>query len=98
MSKTKTIKTKKKPKNIALEQLYQNVRSYRTTKRFSLSDLEKVFETLIKNHKNDWLLQIELLELAEDRGLILKIKKHLAEIVQNKPELGRLIESGIRLI
>lgn len=98
VSKTKTIKTKKKPKNIALEQLYQNVRSYRTTKRFSLSDLEKVFETLIKNHKNDWLLQIELLELTEDSSLILKIKKHLAEIVQNKPELGRLIESGIRLI
>ena len=97
-SKTKTIKTKKKPKNIALEQLYQNVRSYRTTKRFSSSDLEKVFETLVKNHKNDWLLQIELLELTEDSSLILKIKKHLAEIVQNKPELSRLIESGIRLI
>jgi hypothetical protein len=60
--------------------------------------LEKVFETLVKNHKNDWLLQIELLELTEDSSLILKIKKHLAEIVQNKPELSRLIESGIRLI
>ena len=98
VSKTKTIKTKKKPKNIDLEQLYQSVRSYRTTKHFSSSDLEKVFETLIKNHKNDWLLQIELLELAEDTSLILKIKKHLAEIVRNKPELSRLIESGIRLI
>ena len=98
VSNTKTIKTKKKPKNIALEQLYQNVRSYRTTKRFSSSDLEKVFETLVKNHKNDWLLQIELLELTEDSSLILKIKKHLAEIIQNKPELSRLIESGIRLI
>ena len=61
-SKTKTIKVQKTENEIALEHLYQKVRTYRLESEYSEEDLSKIYKVLRKNHNNDWLLPLELLE------------------------------------
>lgn len=97
-SKTKTIKAQKTENDIALEHLYQKVRTYRLASDYSEEDLSKIYKTLFKKHKGDWLLPLELLELTKNSGLISEIKSHLNTISKNKPELSHLIDSGLKLI
>ena len=98
VSKTKTIKVQKTENEIALENLYQRIRTYRTTSEYTDKDLNEIFHTLIENHKNDWLLSIELLELAKSNSLISNIKTHLNSISKSRPKLSHLINSGIALV
>lgn len=98
VSKTKTIKAQKTENEIELETLYQRIRAYRTTSKYTDKDLNEVFNTLIKSHKNDWLLPLELLELTNNNRLVSSIKSHLNLISKNRPELSHLINSGIELI
>ena len=97
-SKTKTIKVQKTENEIALEHLYQKVRTYRLESEYSEEDLSKIYKVLRKNHNNDWLLPLELLELANNTDLISEIKSDLNTISKNKPELSHLIESGLNLV
>ena len=97
-SKTKTIKAQKTEKEIALEHLYQKVRTYRLESGHSEEDLSKIYKALRKNHNNDWLLPLELLELSNNTDLISEIKSHLNAIAKNKPELSQLIDSGLKLV
>lgn len=97
-SKTKTIKAQKTENEIALEHLYQKVRTYRLVLGYSEEDLSKIYKALRKSHKNDWLLPLELLELTKNTNLISEIKSHLNTIAKNKRELSHLIESGLKLV
>lgn len=97
---TQTIHVKKSKERIALEALYQQVRDYREGKNNTISRT-KVLEELIENHPNDWLLPVELYELAQldnETKLAKKILIHLEKIKQNKPEFGRLIDDGLDII
>lgn len=97
---TQTIHVKKSKERIALEALYQQVRDYREGKNNTISRT-KVLEELIENHPNDWLLPVELYELAQldnETKLAKKILLHLEKIKQNKPEFGRLIDNGLDII
>ena len=98
VSETKTIKVEKTKKEIALENLYQNVRDFRVSGQFSNPDLEIIFIALKEKHSNDWLLNIELLELVNDASFALKIKTHLDDLGQRRPEIRPLIKSGLELI
>ncbi|MDA9575930.1 aromatic amino acid hydroxylase [Flavobacteriaceae bacterium] len=98
VSETKTIKVEKTKKEIALENLYQNVRDFRVSGQFSNPDLEIIFIPLKEKHPNDWLLNIELLELVNDASFALKIKTHLDDLGQRRPEIRPLIKSGLELI
>ena len=98
VSETKTIKVEKTKKEIALENLYQNVRDFRVSGQFSNPDLEIIFIALKEKHPNDWLLNIELLELVNDASFALKIKTHLVDLGQRRPEIRPLIKSGLELI
>lgn len=98
VSETKTIKVEKTKKEIALENLYQNVRDFRVSGQFSNPDLEIIFIALKEKHPNDWLLNIELLELVNDASFALKIKTHLDDLGQRRPEIRPLIKSGLELI
>lgn len=98
VSETKTIKVEKTKKEIALENLYQNVRDFRVSGQFSNPDLEIIFIALKEKHPNDWLLNIELLELINDASFALKIKTHLDDLGQRRPEIRPLIKSGLELI
>lgn len=98
VSETKTIKIKKTKKEIVLENLYQSVRNYRTSGKFSKDNLEFIFSSLKENYPSDWLLHIELLELTNNIQLEIKIKDHLKSLAKNKPEISHLIETGLELI
>jgi len=97
---SQTIKNKKTEKRAALEQLYAEVRNYRTHKN-SEKTLVEIFETLKKDHKNDWLLSIELTELAvkeENKVLSEQINQHLEQLKTERPEIAHLIAGGLELI
>ncbi|MDX1700065.1 MAG: aromatic amino acid hydroxylase [Melioribacteraceae bacterium] len=97
---TKTIHVKKSDERIALESLYQQVRDYREGKNKTISRT-KVLEQLVDRHPNDWLLPVELYELAfkgQEKKLCESILKHLEYVKQNNPALGHLIDGGLEII
>ena len=97
---TQTIHIKKSEKQLKLERLYQQIRDYRESKNRTISRT-KVLEELIKNHSNDWLLTIEIYELAtfnNDKTLISNCLEHLERLKLNRPEVGRLIDDGLGII
>ncbi len=97
---TKTIQVKKSGKRIQLETLYQQVRDYRDHKNKTISRT-KVLEQLIEKHPNDWLLSVELYELAakaNESNLCKSILNHLETIKQNRPEVGHLIDDGLEIV
>ncbi len=97
---SQTIHVKKSSELLKLEALYKQVRDYREGKNKTISRT-KVLEELIENHPNDWLLSIELYELAfigNETKLCESILNHLETIKQNRPEVGRLIDDGLGIV
>ncbi|MEW4924392.1 aromatic amino acid hydroxylase [Algibacter sp. 2305UL17-15] len=97
---TQTIHIKKSKKRLELETLYQQVRDYREGENRTISRT-KVLEQLIENHPNDWLLPVELYELARlgnETELSEKILQHLETVKRNKPEFGHLIDDGLGIV
>lgn len=99
-----TIKPEKNLERTQLEQLYQQIRDFRTGKNTTVSR-NKVFKEIMNNYPEDWLLSIELYELAKMNPTVLKekdfakqIKNHLENVKQNNPQVGRLIDDGLVLI
>jgi phenylalanine-4-hydroxylase len=97
---SQTIHVKKSKKLLELESLYQQIRDYRESKNKTISRT-KVLEELIKNHSKDWLLTVEIYELAKlgnESDLANKCFTHLESIKQDRPEVGRLIDDGLEII
>ena len=97
---SETIHIKKSKERLQLESLYQQVRDFRESKNRSVSRT-KILEQLVENYPEDWLLPIELYELAfkgNETMLCDKISKHLETIKHDKPEYGKLIDNGISII
>ncbi|WP_299549395.1 aromatic amino acid hydroxylase [Seonamhaeicola sp.] len=96
----KTIHIEKSEERLRLEALYQQVRDYREGKNRTISRT-KVLEELIENHPNDWLLPVELYELAfigNETNLCQTILEHLETIKQDRPDVGKLIDDGLNMI
>lgn len=97
---TQTIKSKKTPERERLEQMYQQVRDYRDGKNASI-DLLKTVNDLQTNYPNDWLLSIEIAELAaraHDENLRAAVLAHLNKVKENRPQVAHLITYGLELI
>ena len=97
---SKTIHVKKSDERLELESLYQQVRDYREGKNKTISRT-KVLEQLVDKHPNDWLLSVELYELAfkgNEKVLCNSILKHLETVKQNNPNFGHLIDGGLEII
>ena len=97
---SETIHIKKSKKRLELETLYQQVRDYREGKNRTISRT-KVLEQLIEKHSTDWLLPVELYELAfkgDEKVLCESILQHLETIKQNKPQVGKLIDDGVNIV
>lgn len=95
-----TIKAKRPEKVLRLEQLYQQVREYREGINQTISR-HKVFNEICETYPKDWLLPVELYELAVkggDREFAEEIKQHLEDIKLDRPEVGHLIDDGISLV
>lgn len=97
---SQTIKAKKTPERETLEKMYQAVREFRENKNTN-SDLNQILETLKSNYPTDWLLTVELLEVAENHNLV-DLKKnalaHLENLKTIRGDIKHLIEFGIELI
>ncbi|MGB3775269.1 MAG: aromatic amino acid hydroxylase [Leeuwenhoekiella sp.] len=97
---TATVKSKISAERKELEELYLSVRDYRQGNTVKFAP-EAVFELLQKAHPRDWLLSIELYEIAGERDnqeFAQKIHSYLLEKIEERPELRELIEDGIGLI
>lgn len=97
---TQTIKQKKTKERKELEFLYENVRNLRTNKPAQIT-LKEAFGAVSGNHPNDWLLSLEIAELAgkiNNNGLLQKVLLHLEKLKQDRPEIAHLIKNGIELI
>jgi phenylalanine-4-hydroxylase len=95
-----TIKVARTKKRDDLEVLYQQVRDYRNEKNKTISR-HKVFEEIQTTHMEDWLLSVELFELASgnnDVKFAQEIKDHLEIVKQQRPEVGHLIDDGIAVV
>lgn len=95
----KTIKIKKSKKRQELESLYQQVRDYRKGINKTISR-HKVFEQVQENHPEDWLLSVELYELAcigKNETFAREIAAYLEQVKQVRPEVGHLIDGGLAL-
>jgi phenylalanine-4-hydroxylase len=97
-SETLTVKMEISESEQALENLYQQVREYRTETNKNLS-LTDIFEEVISGHPKDWLLLVELYELSTtETTLQEKILQQLEIIKTDRPEVAQLITDGIDLV
>nr|WP_297309818.1 aromatic amino acid hydroxylase [uncultured Flavobacterium sp.] len=97
---SQTIKAKKTPEREVLENMYQAIRDYRENKNTN-ADLNQILENLKNNYPTDWLLTVEILEVAENNNLIdLKNNAlaHLENLKTKRADVKHLIEFGIELI
>lgn len=97
---SKTIKQKKSAEREELENLYLNVRLIREGKKAEIT-LKEAFAAVSANHPNDWLLSVEIAEIAHNEhnnNLTDKILNHLEDIKIRRPEIAHLIKNGIDLI
>lgn len=95
-----TIKQKKSSKREELENLYLNIRKLREGKPAEIT-LKEAFGAVTANHENDWLLSVEIAELAKKENhsdLIDKVLNHLEKVKKIRPEIAHLIEGGLELI
>jgi phenylalanine-4-hydroxylase len=84
-----------------LHTLYQEVRDIRTDGH-PFKRIPDIWQVLKNDYPNDWLLPLEILELATKhrirRGLDDEIKTFLLDRQQQNPELTNLINNGLNLI
>ena len=95
-----TIKQKKSSKREELENLYLNIRKVREGKPAEIT-LKEAFGAVTANHENDWLLSVEIAELAKKENhsdLIDKVLNHLEKLKTKRPEIAHLIKGGLALI
>ena len=97
---SQTIKQKKSPEREELEKLYASIRNIREHKP-AITTLKEAFASVTANHPNDWLLSVEIAELAKKEGnsdLVDKVLNHLEKVKTNRPEVAHLIDGGLELI
>ena len=95
-----TIKQKKSSKREELENLYLNIRKLREGKPAEIT-LKEAFDAVTASHEKDWLLSVEIAELAKKENhldLIDKVLNHLEKLKKIRPEIAHLIEGGLELI
>ncbi|WP_299016336.1 aromatic amino acid hydroxylase [uncultured Polaribacter sp.] len=98
VSKTKTHKIKYSEKEKVLYNLYDQTRQLRESNIVVEKKLENVFNQLTTTFPKDWLLTLELYELAKKYNFSLKndILQHL-EILKSNKSYTKLIENGLAL-
>jgi len=100
-SNTNTHHVQYEPATIELHKLYQQVRN-RRHKGGDFGFLGNVWMRLQKNHHNDWLCALEILEILEHERVepvvAKEIRTFLESKAKNEPGLKKLISDGFYLI
>ncbi|SFU69789.1 phenylalanine-4-hydroxylase [Pustulibacterium marinum] len=97
-SQTLTIKPEKTESSKQLEKLYGRVRELRNTHDINEAELVRIFETLQTNYSNEWLLCLEIYELATDEALLEKVYTHLQILKKKSTKIALLIHEGLALL
>ena len=99
VSKTKTHKIKYSNKQKELYSLYESVRSMREENIVSEENLTIIFNQLKKDFSNDWLLSLEIYELALQHHFVIQeeVNSYLL-VLQKKETYKKLIENGLNLL
>ncbi len=95
-----TIKPEITPERMRLERYYEQIRHFREGINITISR-NKVFKEVSEHYPEDWLLPVELYELAknnDDLDFAAKIQDHLEEVKQRNPQFGHLIDDGLALV
>jgi phenylalanine-4-hydroxylase len=95
-----TTKTPMSSERKKLEKYYGQVREFREGINTTISR-HKVFEQIATEFPNDWLLSVELYELAKNNGdneFAAEITAHLMKLKLNQPKVGQLIDDGLELV
>jgi phenylalanine-4-hydroxylase len=99
--KERTIKIQYDAKTVELQQLYQKIRIYRE-QGGNEKVLSEVRQELQKNHPQDWLLSLEILEILAQRKLYPDLEEEIRADLQEKavkrPKLAKLIKDGLNLV
>jgi phenylalanine-4-hydroxylase len=86
---------------LELHKLYQQVRTSRQTQK-GYEFLGNVWEQLEKNHQDDWLCAMEILEILDHENIEPQLAADIRAFLENKaakePELKKLISDGFYLI
>ena len=96
---TTTIKSKSTPEREELASLYASVRNIREGKNAKFS-LDAALELVKKHHPQDWLLSVEIYELAvgKDEKLAKEALSNLEDVKSRRADISHLIDGGISLI
>jgi phenylalanine-4-hydroxylase len=99
VSKTKTRKIKYSEKEKELYALYEEVRTIRATTEASEEKITSLFHRLKKDFSDDWLLSLELYEVALQYDFLIQKEIHTYLLVLQKNEKNsKLIENGLNLL
>ncbi|WP_064966650.1 aromatic amino acid hydroxylase [Tenacibaculum ovolyticum] len=99
VSETKTDKIQYSESDNKLYEMYDDVRRSRVEKTVTEEKVMIIFETLKSEYTTDWLLPLELYELALANNYSIKneLKNYLEELKSNK-SYRALIENGLNLL
>ena len=99
VSETKTHKIKYTAKEKELYRLYEQVRTMREENSVSEEEISSIFKQLKTEFSKDWLLSLELYEVALQNSLSIQteIRAYLIVLQQNK-QYQKLIENGLNLL
>lgn len=96
---TKTKKPEIAPKEQKRRDLYKEVKGMRENNLVPEDKLAEIFRILKSEYPTEWLLPVELYELAFHNKFVLQqdIKEYLLQLISQQKEVAHLIEDGIRL-
>lgn len=101
VSTTNTHKIEYDTPTIALQNLYQQVRDMRMNDS-SLDEIPAIWQALKSNHRRDWLLSLEILELLSTHKVFPEVKKEIKIFLDMKAsseeEYRKLIRDGLYII
>lgn len=101
VSDTKTVQVTKDTQTIVLEDLYKEVREMRNHNSYSEERGKHIFNLISTSSSSDWLLTLELYELAfktNNSDFKDTIYNRLETLKNERTEIAHLIDSGISLL
>jgi phenylalanine-4-hydroxylase len=101
VSETETVRTRLSSEEQKLNDLYHAVRDFREDSNSKdVSFLETTFNSVKDHFPDDWLLSLEICELAVelDKDLAGKIRNYLETLKGKRPGVAHLIDNGLKLI
>ena len=99
MYKSETIKVNYSQKEKDIHSLYKEVRDYRENQP-DFNRLRVIFDSLIQKSSSEWLIILEIAQLAQksNNKLFIDAKNYLIDLSNNNPNNKKLILDGLRVL